>query len=136
MVANFHKKWNKEFFDDNSMFKTGGIILIIIIVILIVVDIKIYNKKKDLIDQINIYQEQIDEIKKSSQTLKDQIANADNVDYLEKLGYEQFNQARPGETEYIFVKSSQGIETVSADKDFWNIKLWFSNVWQWIKNKF
>jgi cell division protein FtsB len=136
MVANFQKKWNREFSNTNPVFKTVGIIFIIIIIILIIVDFKIYNKKKELIAQINIYQEQIEEIKKSSQTLKEEIINAENVDYLEKLGYEQFDQARLGETKYMFVKSQKIADEIQSKNNFWNIKSWFNNFWQWIKNIF
>ena len=78
-------------------------------------------------------------IKKSSQTLRDEIANSNNVDYLEKLGYEQFDQTRPGETEYMFVKPPQGVGTDSNVGNFWDTKSWagwFSGAWGWIKGLF
>jgi len=136
MVANFQKKWNKEFLNDNPVFKLVGIIFIVLIIILIIIDIKIYNKKKELTTQINIYQEQIEEIKKSSQTLREEIASADNEDYLEKLGYEQFNQTRPGEKVYVFVKSETKIDAIQPSKSFWDVKAWFNNFWKWINSKF
>ena len=135
----FTKKGNREFFNSNLLFKTVGIIFLAIIFIFVVADIKMYQKKKELDSQVDAYKRQIEEIKKSSQTLKDEIANSDNVDYLEKLGYEQLDQARPGETEYMFVKSPGPKEVVLNEEKSWNVKLWLSwlsGPWQWIKNRF
>ncbi len=136
MVANFKKKWNREFLNGDPTFKIIGIIILIIIFILIIVDFKIYNKKKELIARINIYQEQVDEIRKSSKKLEEEIENVDSIDYLEKLGYEQFNQTRLGETKYMFVKSKNNIDIIQPKEDFGNVKMWFNNFWQWVKNKF
>ncbi|MCX6720487.1 MAG: septum formation initiator family protein [Candidatus Staskawiczbacteria bacterium] len=139
MVASFNKKDNREFFNRNLLFKVVGIIFIVIIFALAVADFKIYQKKNELNAQIKIYQKQIEDIKKSSQTLKAEIANSDSVDYLEKLGYEQFDQTRPGETEYMFVKPVQKTEIASSQSNFLGGKFlsnWFSNAWQWIKSSF
>jgi cell division protein FtsB len=135
----FNKKGNRDFFNNKLLFKTVGILFLVGILVLIFADFKIYQRKQQLITQIDTYKKQIEDIKKSSQNLKDEIANSNNVDYLEKLGYEQFNQSRPGETEYIFVKSPQKTETISNSKNFWDIKFWFGWVvqsWNWIKSKF
>lgn len=139
MVADFNKKGNRDFLDKQSLYKVAGMAVLVVILILVIADFKIYQKKKELTAQINSYQKQIDDIQKSSKTLKDEIANSDNIDYLEKLGYEQFDQTRPGETEYMFVKSPKKSEAASGQQNFWDVKSWFSslsNVWGWIKNKF
>ena len=86
MVADFKKKGNREFFNNDLLFKTVGILFLVGICALIFADFKIYQKKQELISQINAYQKQIEDIKKSSQSLKDEIANSNNTDYLEKLG--------------------------------------------------
>ena len=130
MVANFHKKANSEFFSQELLFKTVGIIFIIIICVLLVSDFKIYQKKRKLDVEIINYQKQISDIEKSSQTLKEEIANTDNKDYLEKLGYEQFNETKPGETEYMFVKPANKVKPDLVQQN------WFSEAWQWIKSKF
>jgi len=135
----FHKKGNREFFNDKLLFKTVGIIFLIGIFAIIIADFRIYQKKKELIVQVDNYKQQIEDIKRSNQTLEDEIANADNVDYLEKLAYEQFDQTRPGETEYMFVKPQKKVEVVSESKNFWNANKWFSWVGDavnWIKSKF
>jgi len=139
MVADFHKKGNREFFNDKLLFKTVGIILIVIVFVLVISDVKIYHKKKELLSQITVYQKEIADIKKSSQTLNNEIANSDNVDYLEKLGYEQFNETKPGETEYMFIKAQKKPEAVAASKNYFDISNWtgwFSGAWQWIKDRF
>ena len=140
MVADFSKKRNKEFFNRNFWYRIAGISFVVAVLVLAVADFRIYQKKQQFTSQINAYQKQINDIRKSSQTLKDEIANADNKDYLEKLGYEQFNQTHPGETEYMFVKSQNSEQTNFTQKNSntWLAKI--SSTWQnmlsWIKSKF
>ena len=64
MVADFNKKSNREFFGDNLLFKTLGVLFLLGIVVLIFSDIKIYQKKKELDLQIVSLQNQIKDIKK------------------------------------------------------------------------
>jgi cell division protein FtsB len=135
----FNKKRNREFFNKNLLFRTVGVVFLITIVILVVADFKIYNKKKELAAQINNYKKQIEDIKKSSQTLKDEIVNSDSKDYLEKLAYEQLGQQKPGEQEIIFVNPQEKPKTAATSENFWDIKSWtswLSQSWNWLKSKF
>ena len=139
IVMDFSKKGNREFFNERLLFKTVGVVFLIGIVVLIVVDFKIYQKKQELTSQVNAYKKQIEDIQRSSQTIKEEIANADNIDYLEKLGYEQFDQTRPGETEYMFIKPQKKAEVVSGSENFWGAKSWFGwvgDALNWLKNRF
>jgi cell division protein FtsL len=139
MVTDFSKKGNKEFFNKKLLFRTFGILFFVVILVLIIADFKIYLKKAELKSQIADYQRQIEEIKKNNQDLKEQIANADNTDYLEKIAYEQLGQQKPGEKQVIFVEPPQKTETVLDQQNFWNVNKWtgwFGGFWQWIKSKF
>jgi cell division protein FtsB len=130
-----YKKSNRKFFNNKLLFKTGGIIFLVVIFVLVIADFRIYQKKQELASQVSSYQKQIEDIKKSSQTLKNEIANSDNVDYLEKLGYEQFDQTRPGETEYMFIKPTKKTGAVSSQQNLLDAKSWFgwlSGAWEWI----
>lgn len=134
----FNRKGNRKFFTDKLLFKTVGIIFLVGIPVLIITDFRLYQKKHELVSQIEAYKKQIEDIKKSSQILKDEIANFDNKDYLEKIGYEQFGQARPGETEYMFVDSikNQQENATPVKRNFWDAKSWFGWLSGWIKNAF
>jgi len=139
MVADFNKKGNRENLENKSLFQTIGVIILIIIVVLIISDIKMYKKKRELDSQIISYQRQVEDLKKSSQKLKDEIANSDNKDYLEKLAYEQMDQQRPGETEYMFVKAQKKTDNTSNSENFWSAKSWFGwigDFGNWIKSIF
>lgn len=140
MVADFSKKGNREFLKDKRMFRGVAISFLVVIAVLIVADFRIYQKKKDLSGQIKIYQKQVADIEKSSKTLNAEIVNSDNKDYLEKLGYEQFDQTRPGETEYMFVKApSAKVEVTPKAVNFWDLESWsgwLSSGANWIKSKF
>ena len=136
MVADFNKKANREFFNQNLLFKAVAVIFLIVVVVLIVSDVRIYQKKKQLMAQISNYQKQIADIKKSSQTLKNEIANADDKDYLEKLAYEQLGRQKPGEKEVIFIAPKETPKPAAISQNFWeNFAGWLSQSWGWIKSK-
>ena len=115
-----------------------GIVFLIVVCVLIFDNIKMWNRKKELVAEIKEYQNQIEEIQKSSQTLKEEIQNADDKDYLEKVAYEQLNQQKPGEKVITFIepqnpqKDDKAIE--GAQKKSWSS--WLSGLWQAIKDKF
>ncbi|MEI7424972.1 MAG: septum formation initiator family protein [Candidatus Staskawiczbacteria bacterium] len=135
MITNFSKKRNRDFFNNDLLFKTVGIIFIIVIIILIISDFRIYQKKRQLNAEIKTYKEQIREIENRGQTLKNEIVNSNNIDYLEKLGYEQFDQTRPGETEYMFIDSTKETEVAPIKKDNRWLN-WFNNFSSWLKSIF
>ncbi|MCX6720055.1 MAG: septum formation initiator family protein [Candidatus Staskawiczbacteria bacterium] len=127
MVANFNKKQKLEF-------KIAGVVFLIIIAILFFADIRIYQKRKSLTLQINSYKKQIADVEKSSKTLKDEIANSNNEEYIEKIAYEQLGVQKPGEKQVIFIEP-QKTETKAVSKEaVWTS--WFSEAWTWIKSKF
>lgn len=137
MVSDFDKKGNKKFFNDKLLFKAVGVALLFIIGLLFFEDFEIYQKKKELSAEISSYKKQIEEIEKSNQNLKEEIANADNPDYLEKIAYEQLDQQKPGEKEIIFIALPEKQEQASVQKSFWdNFSGWFLAAFNWIKNKF
>lgn len=129
MVADFNKKRNTESSGNKILFQAVGTLVLIILVILIIADFRIYQKKKELISQISSYQKQIADIKKNSQTLKDEIANSDNPNYLEKIAYEQ-GMVKAGEKEIIFVAPSATPKPGVKTENFWAAAL------SWIKSKF
>ena len=87
--------------------------------------------------QVENFEKQIEDMEKSSQTLKNEIANADNIDYLEKIAYEQLGQQKPGEKEIIFIMPEEKIQTLEEKQGFWNnFSSWLSSVREWIKNIF
>lgn len=139
MVANFNEKEKLKRFSKKFLLQAAGILIIIIIAALIFVDVKIYFKRRDLINQVNFYKNQIEEIEKNNKALKQKIENSDDPDYLEKIAYEQLGQQKPGEKEVIFVVPEKEPEAPLASKKFWEIKSftgWISSAWSWIKNKF
>jgi cell division protein FtsB len=138
MVSDFNKKGNREFFNDQLLFKTVGVLFLFFIIFMIVADFKIYQKKRELVSQISIYQKQVEDIKNSSQNLKNEIANSNSTDYLEKLGYEEFGETKPGETEYMFINSGKKTQAPIKSENFWDIKMWgawLGGGFNWIKSK-
>ncbi len=134
MIADFNKKQKKEFFSNKIAFQAAGILLLIIIVILIFAELKMYQKRGELVSGIYNYKKQIEDIKKTNQNLQDEISNSDNQDYIEKIAYEQLDQQKPGEKEVIFINPPEKTETAANPENFW--LAWFSGVFSWIKSKF
>jgi cell division protein FtsB len=139
MISDFNKKQKTSFSANKIAFQIAGVLFLIIIVVLFIADIRIYQKKKELTLQIESYKKQIEQIKKSSQTLKDEIANSNNQDYIEKIAYEQLGEQKPGENQVIFITPPKKTEASQQAKSFWSLKSWsgwLSGGWAWIKSKF
>jgi cell division protein FtsB len=139
MIADFNRKQKASFSTDKIAYQIAGILFIIIIAVLCVADVKIYQKKKELSLQIEGYKKQIEDIKNSSQTFKNEIANSSNQDYIEKIAYEQLGEQKSGENEIIFITPPAKVQTVSVSNNFWDANAWigwFSDAWSWIKGKF
>ena len=139
MVADFSKKQKGDFFNQRLLFETLGILFIVGILVLGFADYKIYQKKRQLKLEITTYKKQIEDIKNSSQTLKDEIANSNNTDYLEKIAYEQLGEQKPGEKQVIFVMPEKKAAASLQPDSLWTLKYWsnwFSDSWIWLKTKF
>ncbi|MDP3882920.1 MAG: septum formation initiator family protein [Candidatus Staskawiczbacteria bacterium] len=134
MVAEFRKKRKEKFVFSQIWLPVLGVFLVLLMIVFIFVDFHIYNRRKELVAQIDSYQKQIDEIKNSNQDLKDEIENADNIDYLEKIAYEQLGEQKPGETGVIFISPQPKQAEVIIQENVWTS--WFSQAWNWIKSKF
>lgn len=137
MLSDFGKKRNSDFFGDNFVFKAAAVILLLVIIYFVIADYRMHKRKKELVFQLENYKNQIEEIKKSNETLKEEIANADNPDYLEKVAYEQLGQKRPGEKEFIFIMPEEKIEAAQEELSSWSrFKNWILSPFVWIKNRF
>jgi cell division protein FtsB len=134
MVADFRKKGKGRIYGNKILFPVAGIFLSLIMVFLVFVDLHINKQKEELISQIDYYQNQILDIQKKNQNLRDEIANADDPQYLEKIAYEQLNEQKPGEKAVIFVASDEKPAEAPKPETSWTS--WLSNTWNWIKSKF
>ena len=130
----FNRKGNRSFFGNKFLFQAGAVFFLLAVACLVFVNLKMYWKKRELISQINSYKEQIEDIKRSSKGLENAIANADNVDYLEKIAYEQLGEQKPGEKAVTFVVPDEKPKEPLTPPNFW--ASWLTGVWNWIKNKF
>lgn len=100
MVADFAKKQKSG---DKLMLKVLSVLFLCLAVFLIVANIKLYQKKKVLLTQVQNYTDQIKKIQESSKKLQDEIANTNNSDYIEKVAREEANMQKPGEKVVSFI---------------------------------
>ncbi len=139
MITDFDKKRKRNFLSGQFFLKLGGIIFLIIAAALIFVDFKIYQKKQQLVNQINSYKQQIEDIKKKNESLKEGISKSDDKEYIEKIAREELDMQKEGEKVVSFVMPKQESEEEQKIESFWSMKFWFGwlgESWQWIKNKF
>ena len=136
MVSDFNKKGNNEFFNKDLLLKVLAIFFLFAVVFLVVTDFRIYKEKQGMSSQIITYQKQIQDLKKSSQNLENEIANSDNQYYLEKIAYEQLGYAKSGETVYSFMSPKQNVKLAAKEKNPFDIGARLSDAWGWIKSKF
>lgn len=135
----FNKKQKSNFFSNKLLLKAGGILFLIIAVVLIYADFKIYQKKQELTAQLNNYKKQIEELQKRNETLKDEITNSDNPEYIEKIARDQENLQKPGEKVVSFIMpGQQENQENKAEKASGKINWlgWVSWPWDWIKSMF
>ena len=134
MITNFNKKQKAEPGMDKIAFQIAGVLFLIIVVVLIFSDIKMYERKKEMVLQISNYKKQIAEIQSNSLNLKNDIANQNNPDYIEKIAYEKLGEQKPGEKEVIFVAPPKKTDSSAGAQNPWYD--WIANSWNWIKSKF
>jgi cell division protein FtsB len=125
MVANYKNK---------AIFKAAGIAFLVVIGMLMLADFRMYQKKRELVLQVENYKKRIEDVKESNKKLKNEIENSDNTDYLEKIAYEQLGQQRPGEKQIIFIEPEKKVEDKVQNNASWTG--WLSGFMDWIKSKF
>ena len=95
-----------------------------------------YLEKRSLNKEIVYYQKKIEDIKNSSEKLKEEIANADNKEYLEKIAYEQ-GMMKAGERGVVFIMPEEEENEIVEKKNILQrFSLWISKMWQPIKDFF
>ena len=135
----FSKKQKGKFSAGKFLLKAGGILLLVVAAVLIYADFKIYQKKQELTSQLNNYKKQIEEIRKRNETLKEEIVNSDNPEYIEKIARDQENLQKPGEKVVSFIMPKQQENQENKSENFFaktNWFSWLSQPWNWIKSIF
>jgi len=135
----FKKKQKGKFSFNDFLFRFGAVAFIVVFAALLYADFKIYQKKQELTNQIKTYKEQIANLEERRETLKDEIANSDNPNYIEKIAREEVDMQKPGEKVVSFVMPEQEQPIAEVAEPFFDIKNWLgwiSKPWNWITSKF
>jgi cell division protein DivIC len=139
MVSNLNKKQNREFSPEKFFLKIGGILFLVVAVVLIFVNFQMLRKKQQLTLQIEDYTKQIEELENRNKTLKEEIINSDNPDYIEKIAREESDMQKPGEKVVSFIEQNSQQKEAQNQENIWNSNFWFGWIgqsWNWIKGKF
>ncbi len=135
----FNKKQRDKFSASKFLLKAGGVLFLVVAVVLIYANFKIYQKKQELANQVNDYKKQIEEIQERNRTLKEEIANSDNPEYIEKIARDQANLQKPGEKVVSFIMPKEQENKEKKSENFFaraSLSAWLSGMWQFIKNIF
>ncbi len=84
---------------------SGGILILLIIVFLIIANMRIYQKREQLISRVEILKNKIEGIKSKNNDLIEGISNANNDQYTEKIAREELDLQKPGEKVFSFIKA-------------------------------
>lgn len=126
-------------FTADFWFKAGGIFVLIIVAAMLFADFKIYQRRQNLISQIDAYNKQIEEIKKRNESLKEQISKSDDKDYIEKIAREELDMQKEGEMVVSFVMPEQKSLEEQKTESFFSANFWFGwlgQSWNWLKSRF
>ena len=91
----------------------GVFLILAVFVLLTVADVKIYKKEKKLNLQIENAKNKTQEMQSKNTILKQNILEADNAEYIEKIAREELDLQKPGEKVVSFIKESNQQEQKS-----------------------
>ena len=136
MVTDFKK--NKKVDASKTAVLILGIILLVGLCIYVsIATFHIYQKKKELLSEMQDLQKQIQDIKAKNNQLQLGISNTDNSQYIEKVAREELDLQKPGEKVVSFIMPSPEPQKTTVEKKN-TFQVWLSylgNTWQWIKRK-
>jgi len=145
MVSIFRKKINrKEKFSSNIFWTAAFFLLFFSIYFLFSATLRVYHKKKEMSFQINKYKEEIERTQRDIDSLKEKTTQLKNIEFLEKIAYEELGQQKPEEKSVVFIIPPSLLAELSEEKKqeqkdrFW-IE-WFKKIkekWgKWLREKF
>ena len=133
MIANFRKKQKSHKNPDN--FFPASLIkffFLMIIVFLIFMNVRVYKEKKKFDLQMTNLKEKIQGLQKKNDALEQNIARADDKDYIEKIAREELDLQIQNEKVITFImpkpQQKAEIDTNNSFLNFKNWMEWFSNI--------
>jgi len=130
MLADFKKKKKRNPLKQFLLI-FGGILILVLLFLLINASVKIYQKRIELISQIENLENKIQDIKNKNDDLKQGTLKADDDKYIEKVAREELDLQKPGEKVFSFI-----IPQLSQQENNNNSKNIFQIWLGWIGNIF
>jgi len=134
MVSNFRK--NRKIVSPKGIFLSVFFTALFLIVIgfLLITNLKIGQRRSEAISRAEYLKSEIKRLAEKNKELKENFAQAQSREYLEKVAREQLNLKAIGEEVVVISKENQG-EKENDKKEgnnFINPRTW----WDWLKSKF
>ncbi len=108
-----------------------GCLVLLAIGFLIFSNLKISQRRTELITRIEALKKEIQILEEKNQQLQAEISKAGTKNYLEKVAREQFGLKYPGEEVVVITKEKEEKPEIKEEKSFWNPQNW----WEWIKSR-
>jgi len=131
MIADFKKKQNG--LQGRFLLLLGGVVVLLIIILLIIANIKIYQKRQQLISRIQTLENKIQEVKEKNYDLKEGISNSDNDEYTERVAREELDLQKPGEKVFSFINEKESNKEENNTNKNNILKVWFKTIIDWFK---
>jgi len=132
MISKFKKKKKNSSVRNIFSFIFFLFFFICIFIILLVSNLKLKQKREQLLGQISYLETEIEKAKNKNEILRAQISQIESREYLEKVAREKFGLKAPGEEVVIITKEETKKENEIKEKTApFSPKRW----WEWIKEK-
>ena len=129
MVADFHK--NKRSPWSKLLAPLLGVAILGMVTALIVADVKIYQKKQKLTQQIENLKNKIEDIKNQNKRLQEGIEQTNDESYIEKVAREDLGLQKPGERVISFVEAEKQPQEAATQKNV--LQVWLGSFIGWFK---
>lgn len=118
MVTKF-KKFKKRNFHQTVFFSTLiGLLVLLAIGFLVFSNLRISQKRAELISQIEILTEKIQALKERNQELEAEISQTSEKSYLEKVARDQLGLRQPGEEVVAIINEKKKEKEIKAKNSF------------------
>ena len=104
-----------------------GMVVLLLVAVLVIADIHMYKKRQEFTAQTAALARQIQDLKDQNTALNQDIANADNDQYIERVAREQLDLQKQGEHVVSFIMpATQSSKANTANQNV------LQNWWKWI----
>jgi len=132
MIAKKRKK--RKFNQETLASMLSGIFLLAIISLFIFYNLKINQKRRELLSQIEKLEKEIRALEEKNTQLQTGISQTETEDYWEGVVRQQ-GYVKEGEEQIVVLPAESLQPEIKEEQSFWNPQDWWDKISSWFKNK-